>query len=66
MKLSARNLLKGSVVDVRKNTVGAQIQIDVGGGNIVTSTITIDFANRARGACQRLALGKNSCWPSSL
>lgn len=46
MKLSARNLLKGSVVDVRRDAVAAQIQIDIGGGNTVTSTITADSANR--------------------
>ena len=42
MKLSARNMLKGKVVDVRKDDVAAQIQIDIGGGNVVTSTITSD------------------------
>lgn len=46
MKLSARNMLKGKVVDVRKDGVAAQIQIDIGGGNVVTSTITSDSANR--------------------
>ena len=51
MKLSARNLLKGTVVDVRKDDVAAQIQVDIGGGNVVTSTITTDSANR-------LGLGK--------
>jgi molybdopterin-binding protein len=46
MKLSARNMLKGTVVDVRKDTVAAQVQVDIGGGNLVTSTITADSANR--------------------
>ncbi len=46
MKLSARNMLKGTVVDVRKGTVAAQVQVDIGGGNLVTSTITTDSANR--------------------
>ncbi|MCB1792673.1 MAG: TOBE domain-containing protein [Gammaproteobacteria bacterium] len=46
MKLSARNMLKGKVVDVRKDGVAAQVQIDIGGGNVVTSTITSDSANR--------------------
>jgi molybdopterin-binding protein len=46
MKLSARNLLQGTVVDVRKDEVAAQIQVDIGGGNVVTSTITTDSANR--------------------
>jgi molybdopterin-binding protein len=46
MKLSARNMLKGTVVDIRKDTVAAQVQVDIGGGNLVTSTITADSANR--------------------
>jgi molybdopterin-binding protein len=46
MKLSARNMLKGTVVDVRKDMVAAQVQVDIGGGNLVTSTITADSANR--------------------
>ena len=46
MKISARNILKGKVVDVRKDTVAAQIQVDIGGGNIVTATITADSAER--------------------
>jgi molybdopterin-binding protein len=46
MKISARNILKGKVVDVRKDSVAAQVQVDVGGGNVVTSTITADSADR--------------------
>jgi molybdopterin-binding protein len=46
MKISARNILKGKVLDVRKDSVAAQVQVDVGGGNVVTSTITADSADR--------------------
>ncbi|MCB1775249.1 MAG: TOBE domain-containing protein [Gammaproteobacteria bacterium] len=46
MKLSARNMLQGTVSDVRKDGVAAQVQIDIGGGNVITSTITADSANR--------------------
>ena len=46
MKISARNILKGKVVDVRKDAVAAQIQVDIGGGNVVTATITADSAER--------------------
>jgi molybdopterin-binding protein len=46
MKISARNVLKGKVVDVRKDAVAAQVQVDIGGGNLVTATITADSANR--------------------
>ena len=46
MKISARNILRGKVVDVRKDAVAAQIQVDIGGGNLVTATITTDSAER--------------------
>jgi molybdopterin-binding protein len=42
MKLSARNLLKGQVVEVKKGAVAAQVRVDVGGGNVLTSMITVD------------------------
>ena len=40
MKLSARNQLKGTVVAVVKGQTTAHIRIDIGGGVIVTSSIT--------------------------
>lgn len=40
MKLSGRNQLKGKVVDVTKGATTSHIQIDIGGGVIVTSSIT--------------------------
>jgi molybdopterin-binding protein len=40
MKLSARNQLKGKVVGVQKGTTTAHVRIDIGGGVIVTSSIT--------------------------
>jgi molybdopterin-binding protein len=44
MKLSARNVLKGKVTDVKKGTVAAQVRVDIGGGNVITSTITVEAA----------------------
>jgi molybdopterin-binding protein len=41
MKLSARNVLKGKVVSVDKGKVTAVVRVDIGGGNVVTSSITI-------------------------
>jgi molybdopterin-binding protein len=41
MKLSARNILKGKIVEVKKGTTTAHVKIDVG-GQIVTSAITND------------------------
>jgi molybdopterin-binding protein len=46
MKISARNILRGKIVDVRKDAVAAQIQVDVGGGHVITATITSDSAER--------------------
>jgi len=39
MKLSARNMLKGKIVEVTKGTTTAHVKIDIG-GQIVTSAIT--------------------------
>jgi molybdopterin-binding protein len=40
MKLSARNQLKGRIVGVTKGQTTAHVRIDIGGGVIVTSSIT--------------------------
>jgi molybdopterin-binding protein len=40
MKLSARNRIKGTIVDVKKGATTAHVKIDVGGGQVVTSAIT--------------------------
>ena len=39
MKLSARNILKGTVTDVKKGSTTAHVKLDVG-GQIVTAAIT--------------------------
>jgi len=40
MKLSARNVLKGRVVKVTRGSTTAHVKIDVGGGSVVTASIT--------------------------
>ena len=40
MKLSARNQLAGKILEVTKRQTTAHIRIDIGGGNIITSSIT--------------------------
>lgn len=45
MKLSARNVLKGSVTEIEKGTVNAVVKIDIGGGQKLSSMITLDAAN---------------------
>ncbi|HOI94473.1 MAG TPA: TOBE domain-containing protein [Syntrophobacter fumaroxidans] len=42
MKLSTRNVIKGKVVEVKEGQVAAKVKVDIGGGNIITSTITVD------------------------
>jgi molybdopterin-binding protein len=40
MKLSARNVLPGKVIDVKRGATTSHIRIDIGGGAIVTASIT--------------------------
>lgn len=42
MKLSARNQLKGKVIEVVEGVVTAKVVIDIGGGNKITSTVSLD------------------------
>jgi molybdopterin-binding protein len=51
MKVSARNVLKGKIVDVTKGSTTAHVKIDIG-GTIVTSSITnaaVDDLKLAKG-----------------
>jgi molybdopterin-binding protein len=40
MRLSARNVIKGKVVEVKLGATTANVRIDVGGGIVITSSIT--------------------------
>lgn len=40
MRLSARNQLKGKIVEVVKGQTTAHVRIDIGGGTIITPSIT--------------------------
>lgn len=40
MKLSARNQLAGKIVEVTKGQTTAHVRVDIGGGKIVTASIT--------------------------
>ncbi|MFO1090490.1 MAG: TOBE domain-containing protein [Hyphomicrobiales bacterium] len=42
MKLSARNVINGKVTSIKKGAVAAQVAVDIGGGNTMTSTVTVD------------------------
>ena len=42
MKISARNAIKGKVVDVQKGAVMASVTLDIGGGQKVTAAILLE------------------------
>ncbi len=42
MKLSARNQISGTIVTITPGAVNGTIKVDIGGGNIVTASITED------------------------
>jgi molybdopterin-binding protein len=40
MKISARNFLEGTIKEIHKGTTTAHVEIELKGGDIVTSSIT--------------------------
>lgn len=42
MKISARNQLKGIIREIKPGVVTAKLTIDIGGGNLLSSVITMD------------------------
>jgi len=55
MKLSARNRIKGKIVDVKKGATTSHVKIDVGGGQVITSAITNEAVDELG-----LAVGKDA------
>lgn len=55
MKLSARNTLKGKIVEVKKGVTTTHVRIDIGGGAVVTASITNEAADELK-----LANGQNA------
>jgi molybdopterin-binding protein len=52
MKISARNKLRGTVVEVTKGATTAHVRIDLGGGAVMTASITneaVDELKLAKG-----------------
>ena len=42
MKLSARNVIPGTVSAVNRGQTTAHVKIDIGGGNTITASITVE------------------------
>ena len=40
MKLSARNQIKGRIVEVRKGATTAHVRVEIAGGQVITASIT--------------------------
>jgi len=40
MKISARNILKGTITEIVKGATTSHVRIDIGGGTTVTASIT--------------------------
>jgi molybdopterin-binding protein len=54
MKLSARNVLKGKIVEVTKGQTTAHVRLDIGGGNVITGSITNESVDELK-----LKMGEN-------
>jgi molybdopterin-binding protein len=48
MKLSARNVLKGRVVAVVRGATTGHVKLDIGGGVIVTASVTMEAVRELR------------------
>jgi len=48
MKLSARNQLKGTIVELKKGATTAHVTVEIAGGNLVTSSITNEAVDDLR------------------
>ena len=55
MRLSARNQIKGKVVEVKKGATTAHVRVDIGGGIVITSSITNEAVDELE-----LAAGKEA------
>ncbi|OYU91065.1 MAG: transporter [Bradyrhizobiaceae bacterium PARB1] len=40
MRISARNQIKGTVLEVTKGATTSHVRVDIGGGQVMTSSIT--------------------------
>lgn len=40
MRISARNRIKGTVIEVKKGATTSHVRVDIGNGQVITSSIT--------------------------
>ena len=55
MKLSARNQLKGTILEIENGAVNAIIKLDIGSRNIISATVSMDAVKSLN-----LAVGKEA------
>jgi molybdopterin-binding protein len=48
MRLSARNILKGKIIEVKKGATTAHVRIELPGGAVITSSITNEAVEELR------------------
>jgi len=48
MKISARNVIAGTLVEVTKGQTTAHVRLDIGGGSIITASITNEAADELK------------------
>ncbi len=48
MRLSARNIIKGKVLGVTQGATTAHVKIDIGGGTVITASITNEAADELK------------------
>jgi molybdopterin-binding protein len=48
MRISARNQLKGTVADIERGPVTTKVRITIGGGQIVTASISTEAADELK------------------
>jgi len=48
MRLSARNQIKGTIVDVKKGATTSHVRVEIAPGQIVTASITNEAVEEAR------------------
>lgn len=55
MKLSARNQFKGKIVEINEGAVNGIVKVEIGGGNVVSATISMSSIKELN-----LAVGKEA------